>query len=343
MVINESIIVSVIIPNYNHAEYLHQRIDSVINQTITDLQIIILDDCSIDGSRDIINAYAATDSRIETVYNENNSGTTFKQWNKGFKLCKGKYIWIAESDDYADSRFLEKLLAKFKEDSEVGLAYCDSWHVYQDRKSIERNFSLYTELDQNLWNSDFTLDGVIAITRFMSYRNIIPNASAVVFRKSTMLRAGFADESFRLVGDWLYWAKILSISKLAFVAEPLNFYRHHSSNVRSKTLINGIYFLELTRMLAILQKYGEPDSVLFNKMIDSILNMWFSSMIEYDIPLKRHYNIFNNLCNINNYSKQVSRTKLKTFLFNNKASGVRQILGDGILYPFLRSIKNVIK
>lgn len=332
--------VSVVIPNYNHALYLARRIESVINQTMRDLQIIILDDFSNDNSRVIIDSYKSIDNRIETVYNEVNGGTTFKQWNKGFQLCKGEYIWIAESDDYSDVEFLEKTITKLDSDCEIGLAYCDSWHVYEDKNTIERNFLLYTELDQNLWKFDFVLDGVSAIKSYMSYRNIIPNASAVVFRKSIMLQVGYADESFRLVGDWLYWAKILSVSKLAFVAEPLNFYRHHSSNVRSKTLVNGIYFLEITRMLVILQKYGEPDSLLFNKMINSTLDMWFRGMIEYSIPIRRHYAIYNNLCKINDRTKQLVSMRLKVFLLKNRASGIRQILGDGVIYPLLRKVKN---
>ena len=93
-------LVTVIIPNYNHAKYLRQRIDTVLNQTYTSFEVIILDDCSTDNSKDIILSYKDNPHISNIVLNSENSGSTFKQWNKGFELAKGDYIWIAESDDY---------------------------------------------------------------------------------------------------------------------------------------------------------------------------------------------------------------------------------------------------
>src|ERR1700722_2974587 len=102
--------VSVIIPNYNHAPYLRQRIDTVLGQTLQDFELILMDDCSTDDSRSIIAEYA-NDPRIRIELNKKNSGGTFKQWKKGIALAQGEYVWIAESDDYSDRRFLEKLIA----------------------------------------------------------------------------------------------------------------------------------------------------------------------------------------------------------------------------------------
>jgi cellulose synthase/poly-beta-1,6-N-acetylglucosamine synthase-like glycosyltransferase len=89
--------VSVIIPNYNHARYLRQRIESVVGQTYQDFEVILLDDCSTDESRSIIDEYAR-DPRVRIEFNQKNSGNTFKQWNKGVKLARGEYVWVAESD-----------------------------------------------------------------------------------------------------------------------------------------------------------------------------------------------------------------------------------------------------
>src|SRR3984893_17231816 len=100
--------VSVIIPNYNHAAYLRQRIDTVLRQTYQDFEVILMDDCSTDDSRTIISEYSS-DPRIRIELNETNSGSTFRQWKKGIALARGEYIWIAESDDYSDERFLEQL------------------------------------------------------------------------------------------------------------------------------------------------------------------------------------------------------------------------------------------
>ena len=76
--------VSVIVPNYNHARFLPKRIESILNQTFQDFELILLDDCSTDDSRSILSSYAS-DPRVTIEFNKVNSGSTFKQWNKGVR------------------------------------------------------------------------------------------------------------------------------------------------------------------------------------------------------------------------------------------------------------------
>lgn len=82
-------LVSVIIPNYNHAQFLDERIQTVLNQTYQNFELIILDDKSTDNSLEVINKYKNDPHVSEIVVNEENSGSTFKQWHKGFELAKG--------------------------------------------------------------------------------------------------------------------------------------------------------------------------------------------------------------------------------------------------------------
>src|ERR1700691_397600 len=107
--------VSIVIPNYNHARFLRNRVDSVLRQTFQDFELIILDDCSSDESRSVLSSYAA-DPRIKIEFNASNSGSVFKQWNKGVKLGRGDYVWIAESDDYADQNMLKRLVTLLETD-----------------------------------------------------------------------------------------------------------------------------------------------------------------------------------------------------------------------------------
>ena len=81
--------VSVIVPNYNHARFLRKRIDSILNQTFQDFELILLDDCSTDESRSILSEYAS-DPRVRLELNEVNSGSPFKQWNKGIRIARGE-------------------------------------------------------------------------------------------------------------------------------------------------------------------------------------------------------------------------------------------------------------
>ena len=131
--------VSVVIPNYNHAPYLPQRIESVLNQTFRDFEVIILDDKSTDGSVEIIRRYSGDPRVVEIIVNEENSGSPFSQWKRGVEKAKGEWVWFAESDDYAEPDFLERMLSAVAGDN-VGLIYCDSM-VEGDDKGQAENFS----------------------------------------------------------------------------------------------------------------------------------------------------------------------------------------------------------
>jgi glycosyltransferase involved in cell wall biosynthesis len=188
--------VNVIVPSYNHAPFLRQRIDSVLRQTYQDFEVILMDDCSTDESRSIISEYA-TDPRVRIEFNEKNSGSAFKQWNKGVGLARGEYVWIAESDDYADPRLLERLVAVLDEESKVVFAYCHSRRVH-DGGRLDGSVEFYTSGPERYrWAVDHTADGREECRNYLVHNNTVPNASAVVFRSALYERIGGADESLR--------------------------------------------------------------------------------------------------------------------------------------------------
>ncbi len=157
--------VSVIIPNYNHARYLRKRIDSVLGQTYQDFEVILLDDCSTDNSREILASYSG-DRRVTVEFNMENSGSVFKQWNKGVRMARGRYIWIAESDDYADTGFLAQMVSILDGQREVTLAYCRSRTVGEDDQHFGFADSNFDRLDPNHWATDFIVDGLEECRRF---------------------------------------------------------------------------------------------------------------------------------------------------------------------------------
>src|SRR5450759_685207 len=121
--------VSVIVPNYNHAKYLFQRLDSIFNQTFQDFELILLDDCSTDNSFELLKGYSTHPKVSHFIVNKQNSGSTFKQWAKGIELGRGEFLWIAESDDVCEINFLEKVLLPFQKYDNAGLVYCQSWSI----------------------------------------------------------------------------------------------------------------------------------------------------------------------------------------------------------------------
>lgn len=237
--------VSVIIPNYNHAPYLKQRIDSVLNQTYQDFELIILDDKSTDNSKEVIEKYRSYPKVSQIVYNEQNSGTTFKQWNKGIKLAKGELIWLAESDDAASEFFLEELTAKFNQNPNLGIVYCDSYYMNEHGEKLQCTHLWKNErFNTNRWDNDYENNGIKEVNDYLLFHAIIDNASSAVFKRESMVNAGMADESFKYAGDLYFYMKILMLSDIAYISKPLNYFRDHSNNTSKQAFINGLRPLE---------------------------------------------------------------------------------------------------
>jgi glycosyltransferase involved in cell wall biosynthesis len=293
--------VSVIIPNYNHARFLRQRIESVFGQTFQDFEVILLDDCSSDESRSILSSYGAN-SRVRIEFNDVNSGSTFKQWNKGVRLARGEYVWIAESDDYADARLLEKLVPLLDTDRNAVLTYCRSWRILADGQISGFLDSYYTDLDPQRWTADFWSDGREECEKYLVNRNTIPNASAVIFRREVYERVGGADESLVLCGDWKLWAAMALTGRMAYLGEPLNYNRFHDTSVRSKSQRLGVEPAEYLEVIRWILQRVTPSEAARRKLCEDISSLWTPAVLTRQIPLSRRWAILKNATAIDKHA-----------------------------------------
>jgi glycosyltransferase involved in cell wall biosynthesis len=225
--------VSVIVPNYQHARYLGERLRSVFDQTYRPQEIIFLDDASRDESVPLVRRLAAqSPAPFHIVVNETNSGSTFRQWRKGIARTTGDLIWIAESDDACRPEFLETLVPEFH-DPDVSIAYCQSAVIGPKGQKFHDDYLFHTDdISITRWRSHYRATGLDEVELALSQKNTIPNASAVVFRRPTDL--DFAPElaELRLLGDWFFYLMRLRQGKIAFVPDVLNFHRRHDNTVR---------------------------------------------------------------------------------------------------------------
>jgi glycosyltransferase involved in cell wall biosynthesis len=240
--------ISVIVPNYNHSKYLKQRIDSILNQTCQDFELIILDDCSSDNSRAIIDEYVAGFSKITSYYNTFNSGSAFKQWDLGVQKAKGKFIWIAESDDSAEPDFLEKASAILTNNENVGLVYCNSKIIDEKRNTEYLVSDLKRNFHETKWLNDYLNIGINEISDYLYLHNTINNVSGVLFRKNKYIDAGFADHSMKYCGDWYLYIRILLISDIAYLSNPLNILRFHAGSSMHDYFRKSTYLSEVLRI-----------------------------------------------------------------------------------------------
>lgn len=224
--------VSVIVPNYNHGLFLRQRLVSILNQSFQNFEIIILDDCSTDNSKAIIEAFRTNSKVSQVLYNTSNSGSTFRQWQKGLSLAKADWIWIAESDDLADSMLLQKLVELTKKNPGCVLAYSATAHIDEKGNSLGIN-NWADDLCRRRWKKAFNNNGLSEISNYLKYKNVIPNASAVLFKKerSTVINK-IAASGMRYTGDWIFWMELLKHGTICFTPEVLNFQRSHTATTR---------------------------------------------------------------------------------------------------------------
>lgn len=224
--------VSVIVPNYNHERYLDQRLQSIFDQTYQDYEVIILDDCSVDKSREVVERYRNHSKVSYVLFNEINSGSSFRQWRKGLELAKGEWIWIAESDDYSANDLLNVLVGQATKYDNVAISYCQSKEV-DEKGEGWREMSWHTDkVDKEYWQKDYYNNGLNEIKKCLWHINSIPNASAVLFRKSAYLSADKSFETMKMCGDWMLWVQLLKAGNIAFCSQPLNSFRKHSTTTR---------------------------------------------------------------------------------------------------------------
>lgn len=244
-------LVSVIIPNYNHAKYLEQRIQSVLNQTYQNFEVIILDDCSPDNgaSRAVIEMYRDNPHISHVVYNEKNSGSTFRQWDKGIELAKGEIIWIAESDDYCEPSFLQEMIKCWQEHPDCSVVQAMSRFVDENGNDLPDN-RVFSGLQEYYDGMEFIR------TRFF-YSNLhIPNASAVTFKRKMYYQIPHDYETYKAAGDRLFWIYMLELGAICQVMKPLNYFRQHTNKVTARKEVDGTQCLENYQIDQYLNKRG---------------------------------------------------------------------------------------
>jgi glycosyltransferase involved in cell wall biosynthesis len=277
-------LVSVIVPNYNHSEYLVERLESIYSQTYKKFEVILLDDKSTDDSRSILREYQErfSDNTI-TVFNDENSGGVFKQWEKGISLANGDLIWIAESDDYCDLDFLEKLVKLFHAESTM-ISFCRSDFVKEGKKiwSIEEYLADISEID---WSKGFTLTAYDAVRLAFSKKNIIPNVSSCVFRNVGELPKTLKSywKNMKLSGDWIFYLEMVRGGCISYSTDTSNYYRIHNESTSLKIQQLKTYYEEYFEISKYIAANYYVDSSVWDQNALFLANKAKESQIDINV------------------------------------------------------------
>jgi glycosyltransferase involved in cell wall biosynthesis len=270
-------LVSIIVPNYNHATYLAERLDSIFEQTYRQFEVILLDDASSDGSQSILHHYHARHpERSQLLINEQNSGSPFQQWRRGLQLARGELIWIAESDDFCDRNFLSELVPQFANPATM-LAFCRIHFVDESGRNQVWSMPQYLpELSKSLWDASLVSSAHQLTRKNWNRRNLIPNVSATLFRNCKALPL-LRDEHWlgmKICGDWLFYLHLTRGGLVAYTPETTSYYRQHPQNSSVSLHQQRIYLEEHLIVAEQLLKLYSLDTETCHAMQAELRRRW---------------------------------------------------------------------
>lgn len=237
--------VSVVVASYNHADYLVQRMDSLINQSYQDVEILVIDDCSPDNSQEILRRYESN-PKVRLIIREQNGGWV-KVSNEGVALSHGEYIIFANCDDACETQMIERLVKGLQDNPTAGISFCRSLMTNEDDQIIGDDYQVRERAFQVKCNKDALINAT-EMRRFLLHSCVIPNLSAALFRKDYLISVGGLNSDYRVCSDWDLFFRMAARYDVAYTAQPLNKFRQHTTTIRSSTK-DRIIYEEMIRLL----------------------------------------------------------------------------------------------
>ena len=212
--------VSVVIPTYDCVKYFREAIESIANQTFTDMEIIIVDDYCTDGTEKLIDIYSQTPN-IRVIRHERNRGLA-ESLNDGLIVAEGEYVAIFHSDDISLPERIQKQVE-----------YLDSHSNVQMVGTWTQNIDIAGNILRDGWwlrNVKHVEDNPKTIHDKLLEMNVFVHTS-VMFRKSILTKCGYYDQNMVPAEDYCMWLRISEHGDLGIIRETLTQYRHHPKQI----------------------------------------------------------------------------------------------------------------
>ena len=221
-------LVSVCIPVYNGEQTIEKTIESVLKQTYKNLEIVVLDNCSTDNTREVVSSF--DDARLKLVVNERNLGM-MGNWNRCFDYASGKYMIIMCADDIITSDCIGIKVSALEKYQDAVLAFSASLVIDDNGKVIH---------SRHPFKKSIVADGNKMAHYSLKRHNIFAEPSNVVFRREMAEKAGRFDEDIIYSVDWAYWMNLVILGKAIYIDKELTWYRVSALNETSRLGIRRI-------------------------------------------------------------------------------------------------------
>lgn len=253
MVEEEFPLVSICIPTYNGEKYIEEALISAINQTYSNLEIIVSDDNSTDKTLDIVNRYANLTSIPFFIYNHIPKGIG-ENWNNCVKKSHGKYIKFLFQDDILKKDCIQKMVKSALENKKICLVYCKRNIIYNPKSREHLKWISSCKILHESWFNLKIQQGFLSGRVYLKNQNIlseplnkIGEPTAVLINIKCFNKIGYFDATLKQILDIEYWFRIMSFYDIGFVNEELVSFRLHENQatfINKKNDLNEMYILK---------------------------------------------------------------------------------------------------
>ncbi len=254
-------LVSVIIPTHNRVDLLKETLFSILNQTFSDFELIVVSDGSNDGTDEMVTKIK--DSRVSLIQ-QNKSGQPAKPRNRGISASKGKYVALCDDDDIWEPNKLEVQVKTMEDSPLIDMSYTNG-RVLKNGILFEAALNRRKVFD-NHFNE-------------LLYGNFIPNSS-VLIRRTVFDKIGLINisDEFRGIEDYEFWFRIARNCKLEYIDLPLIQYRVHADNI---TYSRSFETRRAIRVINHIKKFNTiPNTLLIRVIIFQYIKYWIYRLIE---------------------------------------------------------------
>lgn len=246
-------LISVIIPVYNVEKYLKQCLDSVLAQTYSNYEVILVDDGSMDRSSQICDDYAASDSRIRCIHKENGGASTAR--NTGLDAATGEFVFFLDSDDWLDAQALEKLLSSI-EKSEIDFSFCEAYAV--DEETGEISCKNYT------YHRNYGIDSAQTIfSEMVSKKEFHVAVWMILYRREFLLRSTLRFVEKIMYEDCVFAYQVYKQANIAAHVHEYLYHRRYRKNsvMTSKKTVHNFISAKSAyeEVLSLWKSFGEDD------------------------------------------------------------------------------------
>lgn len=237
-------LVSICIPTYKNEKTIAASIDSALKQTYSNIEIIVVDNCSPDKTLAIVNSF--NDPKIKVFKNENNIGMC-GNWNRCLDYASGEYIHYLHGDDVLFQNCVEKKINLAKQDSDIVLVFSATEIINSNDKPL---------MIRRYKNKNLILDGQKLAYESLYKRNIFGEPSNVLFKRKILEYTNPFCKELKYATDWELWLRLACFGKIGYIADVLSKYRISDNNTTSSLIIKEILKDDAV-MINQLQKSGK--------------------------------------------------------------------------------------